>query len=230
MTFVLLRYAVRVKGKVRTVLPTRRETKQRRRKTLRRYERWLISAVLFLVSATFVPSPPPRPVWLEEKTVRRAVTDVLHCLFSAWKEEDEKKKNPHIMSCPPHVCSLFRATEVSAPLHWFTHTLSLSVALCASLQVNSRMQMSTSSFFLFLFFSFLQGAGQLHEACTVCVCVCESCWPWGWEGSDRGLDMLKRQSKWVFLKQWRKYHRFMPGQFMSPYLFLKHVTLATAEW
>lgn len=66
----------------------------------------------------------------------------------------------------------------------------------------------------------------------VCVClhVCEFHWPRRWEGSDRGLDMLKRQSKWVFLKQWGKYHRFIPGQFMSPYLFLKHVTLATAEW
>lgn len=131
------------------------------------------------------------------------------------------KERKKIMSCPPHVCSLFRATEVLAPLHWFTHTLSLSVSLCVSLQVNSRMQMST----------FSQGAGWLREAhICVCACVQESFWPRGWEGSDRGLDMLKRQSKWVFLKQSRKYHRFIPGQFMSPYLFLKHVTLATAEW
>lgn len=92
-----------------------------------------------------------------------------------------------------HMSALFfRATEVLAPLHWFTHTLPLSVSLCVSHHVNSRMQMST----------FSQGAGWLRKAC-VCVWVCarESFWPRGWEGSDRGLDMLKRQSKWVFLKQ-----------------------------
>lgn len=141
----------------------------------------------------------------------------------------KKKKNT---SCPPHVCSLFRATEVLAPLHWFTHTLSHSVALCVSLQVNSRMQMSA------FFTSWTTAWSMYRKKKSVCAyaracglaCVCVSFWPRGWEGSDRGLDMLKRQSKWVFLKQWRKYHRFMPGQFMSPYLFLKHVTLATAEW
>lgn len=139
----------------------------------------------------------------------------------------KKWEKKEIMSCPPHVFSLFRATEVLAPLHWFTHTLPLfvPVSLCLfKLIAECRWA---------LFHKELAECVRhiyVHMRVYVCMCANEFLRPRGWEGCDRGLDMLKRQSKWVFLKQWKKYHRFIPGQFMSPYLFLKHVTLATAEW
>ena len=94
------------------------------------------------------------------KLCGRAVTDVLYRCFSAWKEEKKKKKKSCLVL---HMSALFLELLRSWPHYTDLHTRSpFSVALCASLQVNSRMQMST----------FSQGAGWLREA-YICVCVCQ---------------------------------------------------------
>lgn len=174
-----------------------------------------IPVIFFLL---YFPSPFSPFCLTRRAIVLPAVTDVLYCCFSAWKEG--KKRKPRLVL---HMSALFSVRLRSWPHYTDLHTCSPFPSLSAclfTLIAECRWAL------------FSQGAGKLRG--DVCVCVCThthgSFWPSGWEGSDRGLDMLKRQSKWVFLKQWRKYRRFMPGQFMSPYLFLKHVTLATAEW
>ena len=85
------------------------------------------------------------------------------CCIAASLHERRKKKKKKKSCLVLHMSALFLELLRSWPHYTDLHTRSpFSVALCASLQVNSRMQMST----------FSQGAGWLREA-YICVCVCQ---------------------------------------------------------
>lgn len=217
-------------------LPTLRETKSRRRSFASQRYKCLIdfhSVAGGLCHLSSLSTPPCLPVCVTVgETVWPAVTDVLYCRFHPWKHGERTEKKCRLVL---HMSALFLELLRSWPHYTDLHTRSPSVSLSVCL-FKLIAECRWALLLIYLFSSAATSRPTAQGVYSVCVCeratvcVCESCWPRGWEGSDRGLDMLKRQSKWVFLKQWRKYHRFMPGQFMSPYLFLKHVTLAAAEW
>lgn len=99
-------------------------------------------------------------VWLEEQL---CCWPWQMCCIAVSLHEKRKKKEKRKTRLVLHVCSLFSATEVLAPLHWFTHMLSHSVALRMSLHVNSRMQMST--------FFHKEPANRMEHIVQLCVCV-----------------------------------------------------------